>query len=254
VAAKPKRVRTTAKPAVARPRGAGAPYVYDELRRQILNLELEPGALLDETELSRRFAISRSPVREALIRLSAEGLVKTLRNRSSIVAFLDISEILGYFDALDLMYRATARLAAETASEAEVAAVKAAAAEHRAAVASGDVIEAIATNQRFYASVADAAGNPFFAAWTRSLLDSGQRILRFYQRHLGGGSMAVLERAHDDLVQALERRDPAAAGEAARRDAEALTADMLAFLGDRRLAETEARESPRAAREARGRS
>ena len=60
-----------------RPRGTGASSVYESLKTKILNLELKPGTLLDETELSRQYHLSRSPVREALIRLSAEGLVET---------------------------------------------------------------------------------------------------------------------------------------------------------------------------------
>ena len=64
------------KTSTRRPRGTGGSFVYDSLKSKILNLELKPGTLLDETELSRSFKLSRSPVREALIRLSAEGLVE----------------------------------------------------------------------------------------------------------------------------------------------------------------------------------
>ncbi|MXW19896.1 MAG: GntR family transcriptional regulator, partial [Gammaproteobacteria bacterium] len=60
-----------------RPRGTGASHVYERMRESILSLKLAPGTLLDESELAVRFKLSRSPVREALIRLSAEGLVKT---------------------------------------------------------------------------------------------------------------------------------------------------------------------------------
>src|SRR5258706_14872544 len=81
----PKRTRRT--------RGTGAVYVYDSLRAQILDLELKPGTLLDETLVSRQFGVSRSPVREALIRLSAEGLVQNLRNRTSIVAPFDVATL-----------------------------------------------------------------------------------------------------------------------------------------------------------------
>src|SRR5215470_1029017 len=83
-----------------RTRGTGAVYVYDSLKAQILDLELKPGTLLDETLVSRQFGVSRSPVREALIRLSAEGLVQNLRNRTSIVAPFDVAALPAYFDAL----------------------------------------------------------------------------------------------------------------------------------------------------------
>ena len=57
-----------------RRRGSGAQLVYETLRREVLDLSLRPGELLDETSLSERFSMSRSPIREALIRLTAEGL------------------------------------------------------------------------------------------------------------------------------------------------------------------------------------
>ncbi len=56
-------------------RGQGAVRVYDSLREDILSLEIPPGELLDEVQIGRRFDLSRSPVREALIRLASEGLV-----------------------------------------------------------------------------------------------------------------------------------------------------------------------------------
>ena len=93
-------------------RGTGATYVYDTLRQEILCLALRPGALLDEVGLAARFSMSRSPVREALIRLASERLVLMLPNRSTIVAPFDIESLPRYLDALSLMQRITARLAA----------------------------------------------------------------------------------------------------------------------------------------------
>lgn len=73
-----------------RTRGTGWKSVYDTLRREILALTLQPGQLLDETTLAERFDMSRSPVREALIRLAGEELVVTLSNRSTIVAPIEV--------------------------------------------------------------------------------------------------------------------------------------------------------------------
>src|SRR5581483_2221330 len=103
-----------------RTRGTGASYVYDSLKALILDLELKPGTLLDETLVSRQFSVSRSPVREALIRLSAEGLVQTLRNRTSIVAPFDVGMLPAYFDAMQLLYRVSARLAAANATPPQI--------------------------------------------------------------------------------------------------------------------------------------
>jgi DNA-binding GntR family transcriptional regulator len=108
--------RTRAK----RTRGTGASYVYESLNALILDLELKQGTLLDETLVSRQLSVSRSPVREALIRLSAEGLVQTLGNRTSIVAPFDIGALPAYFDAMPLLYRVSTRLAAINATPAQI--------------------------------------------------------------------------------------------------------------------------------------
>ncbi len=60
--------------------------VYRKLRQDILRLNIAPGELLDETRLSQAFKLSRSPVREAMVRLASEGLIKTLPSKSTIVA------------------------------------------------------------------------------------------------------------------------------------------------------------------------
>lgn len=230
-------VKDSAADQVRRPRGTAASFVYARLRGEILNLELEPGTLLDETELSERFGISRSPVREALIRLSAEGMVRTLRNRSSIVSFLDVSEILGYFDSLDLMYRATARRAAIAATPDGIARIKAAAEAHRQAIIKGDVIELISTNHAFHLAIARASGNPYYESWTKMLLDSGQRIMRLYMRNQGDRPNEASEGEHPLLVAAIEARDPDAAEAAARRDAAITGQEIMALLAERRSGE-----------------
>ena len=105
-------------------RGFGVQTVYDALKRDILEMALPPGEALDETRLSRRFAMSRTPVREALVRLAAEGLVTTLPNRNTVVATIDFSTVPVYFDALTLMYRVTTRLAALRRSETDLAGIR----------------------------------------------------------------------------------------------------------------------------------
>lgn len=205
------------KSASRRPRGTGANFVYESLRASMLNLELEPGTLLDETELAQRYGISRSPVREALIRLSAEGLVTTLRNRSSVVASLDLREVISFFDALDLMYRVTARSAATSATADDVARIRAAADSHRRAIESGSHQAAIESNREFHTAIAQSCGNSYFVQWTRALLDSGQRIQHLYWRRLGA---ELSDDIHSRIVEAIAAGDADAAEAAGRHDAE----------------------------------
>src|SRR5204863_8720130 len=101
-------------------RGLGVQTVYDTLKRDILGMTLAPGDQLDETRLSARFSLSRTPVREALVRLTSEGLVTTLPNRNTIVAVIDFASVPSYLDALTLMYRVSTRLAAQHRSAADI--------------------------------------------------------------------------------------------------------------------------------------
>src|ERR671918_803387 len=96
---------------VRRSKGAGWKSVYATLRTEIINLVLPPGQLLDETMLAERFDLSRSPVREALIRLAGDDLVVTLPNRSTIVAPIDVIAFPKYVEALDIAQRINTRLA-----------------------------------------------------------------------------------------------------------------------------------------------
>ena len=69
--------------------------------------------------------MSRTPVREAMVRLAAEGLVTTLPNRNTIVTPIDFSSVPVYFDALVLMYRVTTRLAAMHRKESDLIEIRA---------------------------------------------------------------------------------------------------------------------------------
>jgi len=224
------------RPARKRARGSGAVAVYDELRRDILELRMEPGTLLDETELAARFKLSRSPVREALIRLSAEGLVQTLRNRSSIVAPFDIVAIPSYLDALELFYRLTTRLAAKNRSAAQLAEIEALHREHMAATRRADMAEMIRLNREFHLAIAKASGNSFYANWTRQLLDQGQRILGLYLHDVGKPNDELSghwTRTHLSILKAIEAQDADAAEAAAMRDAETVANQMRDKFGSR---------------------
>lgn len=104
--------KTMAGPA-ERKRGEGVKLVYDILRDDIIDLVLPPGSPIDEIQLAERLSMSRTPIREALVRLASEGLVTTLPNRSTVVSNIDFLNLHTFFDAITLMYRVTTRLAAE---------------------------------------------------------------------------------------------------------------------------------------------
>jgi DNA-binding GntR family transcriptional regulator len=205
-----------------RTRGTGASYVYDSLKALILDLELKPGTLLDETLVSRQFSVSRSPVREALIRLSAEGLVQTLRNRTSIVAPFDVGTLPAYFDAMQLLYRVSARLAATHATPAQIERLRQIVHQHEDALHRNDMKSMVLFNHEFHSAIAEMSDNPFITGWMRGLLDQGQRILRLYAHNLGDHVPDATLRPHRDMVRAIAAGDLDGAEEAGRTDAQAL--------------------------------
>lgn len=207
-------------------RGYGSRAVYDRLRKEILSLELAPGTLLDETEIAERFQLSRSPVREALVRLSAEGLVVTLRNRSSIVAPFDIATVPAYIDATRLLYRLTSRLAALNRTGAQLERIRTLQETHLAASADGNLEQLISLNREFHVAIAEASGNSFIAQWTRMLMDQGQRIMATYLHDLECRIPDGTLDEHARLVEAIENRDGDAAELAGARDADILSEQL----------------------------
>jgi len=211
--------RSAKRPAAKRGRGFGAAFVYGSLRDDILSLRLQPGTLLDETELAARFGVSRSPVREALIRLAGDGLVQTLRNRSSIVAPFDVSTVQSHLNAMLLMYCTTARLAALHRTPAQLESLQGMLEAHRAQMKTADMNTIVSNNRAFHVAIAEAGGNAFFTAWTASVLDQGQRLMGMYVQDTGQTRSGADLNAHAAIVDAIAGGDPEAAERAARADA-----------------------------------
>lgn len=191
-----------------RAKGASWKSVYDTLRTEILSLVLPPGQLLDETTVSDRFGLSRSPVREALIRLAGEGLVVTLANRSTIVAPLEIAAFPKYVEALDVAQRMTTRLAAHLRSDADLKTITRRQKQFEAAIRSGDHLAMSEANKQFHMAIAGAGQNPYLASFYERLLDQGRRMLHmhfeFLERTHDG---YLLTDEHDLMIDAIRARD-----------------------------------------------
>lgn len=194
-----------------RKRGSGVKLVYDLLRDEILSLTLPPGSPIDEVQLAERFSMSRTPIREALVRLAGEGLVDTLPNRSTIVSNIDFLNLHTFFDAITLMYRVTTRLAAQYHRAEDLTIIRAHQAEFAAAVAAQDARAMIATNRAFHSAIAEAGRNPYFTGLFQRLLDEGRRILRLYYQSFDDRLPQRYVDEHEAIISAIEARDLEAA-------------------------------------------
>lgn len=219
-----------------RARGSGAQTVYDALRQAIVDLTLEPGSPLDEVTLAERFDMSRTPVREALVRLAAEGLVMQLPNRNTIVAPIDFGQLPVYFEALTLMYRVTTRAAASGRSTAELAVMRTAQAAYARAVEADDVPAMIGNNRDFHVAIAEAGGNPYFTSLFTRLLDEGRRILRlYYYKSFDDHLPRQYVEEHDALIAAIESRNADLCDRLAAEHAEQIVRQIQNYIARDRI-------------------
>jgi DNA-binding GntR family transcriptional regulator len=197
-------------------RGTGREVAYQMLREQILNLTLEPGTALDEASLVRELRLSRTPLREALVRLASENLVELLPNRGASVAEISVAKLAEYFEALGVVQRATHRWAATRRSAAGLAAMR----QHRDAFAVAvrqDPSNTPTFNRGFHSAIAASCENAHFARLYEELQDQGLRLARLTVLHDAPAGVTAemhaetLVREHAEIFAAIKAGDAAEA-------------------------------------------
>ena len=196
-----------------RVRGMGSKSVYDTLRNEILALALPPGQLLDETTLAERFAMSRSPIREALIRLASDSLVVLAPNRGARVAPLDLDQVPQVLEALELYERATTRWAALRRQPHHLELLEQRNREFAAASETRDPRLIVEANWAFHDAINQACGNKFLAADCSKMLRGVMRLslLAFRQNGAALLSYSDVIDQHNQMIDAIRRGDAAEA-------------------------------------------
>ncbi|GMG81535.1 GntR family transcriptional regulator [Paralimibaculum aggregatum] len=212
-------------PAPAQPQGNAA---YRQILEQIRQGALLPGDRLRETELAERLGVSRTPVREAIRQLEADGLVQHVPRHGATVRVLDYAEIMELYDMRVVLEGTAARLAARAASDVEIDELEAINAELAAA---GTGPDAARLNRLFHGTLFDAAKNRFLSrsmqTLQKSLMILGPSMLSDETR----AEAALAE--HRVLLTALKARDGAAAEAAMRAHIEASQRLRVRALRDR---------------------
>ncbi|MBO9473645.1 GntR family transcriptional regulator [Shimia sp. R10_1] len=179
---------------------------YSALLNEIRDGHLSPGDRLRETELAKRFNISRTPVREAIRLLEADGLVTHLPRVGATIRRLDYSEVMELYEMRVVLECTAARMAARAASDVEIAELSAIS-EMLAQV--GEGTEASRLNRQFHLALLNAAKNRFLTKsmfnLQKAMLILGRTTLADPERYQN----AILE--HQAILEALTRRDGEAA-------------------------------------------
>ena len=189
------------------------------LRHRILSMELAPGSSLDEVALAEEFGLSRPPGRELMRQMAAEGYIELEANRAARVASMNFDSLRNYFLAAPLIYVATTKLAAAHATQAEIDGLKRIQERFRAAVQGEMVDERVLQNDQFHYAIGKMAHNPYLLpSLARLLIDHARLGKTFYQPRdeRMDAELAEAMQQHDDIIDAIERRDAEAAGEIVR--------------------------------------
>ena len=186
-----------------------AERVLQELRALILGADLAPGSRLGEVELAERLGVSRTPVREALTRLAAEGLVEIVANRGARVATWTVAELEGVFDLRVSLEPQLTGFAVPRATAADVAALDELAHRMLEVGSPGprqDLDALVPLNRAFHDRLIALAGHPTLATALAAAIHPP--IVR---RNFHAYDEASLRRSlghHLDIVAALRASDP----------------------------------------------
>lgn len=181
---------------------------YHLIKDKIITLELAPSAVIDEQALMRELDLGRTPIREALQRLNAEGLVHIVPRRGMFVTDISITDLQKIFEVRTVLTGFCARLAAQRATTDQIAQMERVLHDLEQ-VQSGDYRVLIDIDRRFQRLLYQAAGNDILAESLDRLYDLSLRIWYLVLHQLGDVRDAIEQ--HRQVAEALKARDGARA-------------------------------------------
>ncbi len=189
------------------PRAALHHQVAERLRDMLVQGTVAPGAKLNERELSERLQVSRTPLREAIKMLAAEGLVELLPNRGAVAVLLSEQDVLNTFEVIAGLEGQSGELAAQRITPDQLSEIKALHFEMLAAHTRRDLPAYYRLNAQIHRHINAAAANPVLQA-TYNQVNARLQALRF-RSNQDDAKWKRAVKEHDQMVQALDARDAA---------------------------------------------
>jgi DNA-binding GntR family transcriptional regulator len=207
--------------AISIPRASLHEHVAQRLRQMLVENRIAPGAKLNERELCEVLDVSRTPLREAIKMLAAEGLVELLPNRGAIAVSLSEADVLNTFEVMAGLEGMSGALAAERITDAELAEIRAMHFEMLAAYTRKDLSAYYGLNARIHNAINAAAKNPVLAS-TYNQVNARLQALRF-RSNQDGEKWKRAMKDHEKMIDAL-----------AAHDAKAMREVLLTHLNNKR--------------------
>ncbi len=182
--------------------------VAARLRQCIVEGQIAPGAKLNERELSERLQVSRTPLREAIKMLAAEGLVELLPNRGAVAASLDEQDVADAFEVIAGLEGQSGELAAQRITDAERAEIRALHYEMLAAFTRRDLSTYYRLNAQIHAQINAAARNPVLTQTWRNV-NARLQALRF-RSNFDEAKWQRAVQQHQRMVDLLDAREGSA--------------------------------------------
>ena len=184
-------------------------YIYEALRDRIVALALPPGSVLQEKDFAEEFGVSRTPAREALLRLAEEQLVDIYPQSSTVVAPIRVSIVKDAMVIRDALERYSAGAAAQRADAAQMAGLDAIIIRQQMAADSGDIEAFHAADEAMHQTIAVISGHPNIWRVVKREKSNVDRMRLLSLRFEGRFESVIAQ--HRLIIEALRAHRPEAA-------------------------------------------
>lgn len=206
---------------------------YLTLKKWIVDLKLRPGEILVVQPLAKQLGLSRTPVREALVRLQQEGLVTEAEGKKFRVAEITLEGVLEICEIRQLMEGHAIRIVARRRSAEQLAELRRLAGDMESALATKDHHRFFEGDLEFHARLISYCGNQTLEELMSHLVEKIQRI-RYLALYVGNRLEETIVE-HNRIVDAVERQDPEAACRAVELHLTEVKQGLEAIFADRRM-------------------
>ena len=177
--------------------------VYERLRSEILSCELKPGSLIQERDLAERYAVSKSPIRDALLRLEVQNLIEVMPRKGYRVRPISVADARELYEMRLMLERACITRLVEAGSAEQLDRLDA----FRNAPGGADLSHWIAYNREFHLAIAEGCGNARLATVTREVLEQFDRLTLISVTADESGDLSRFVEEHAAIIDAVQRRD-----------------------------------------------
>jgi len=210
-----------------RPRTAtAASRIYTELRNELLSLHRRPGEAISEAQIALSHGVSRTPVREAILKLSDEGLLEIYPQSGIFVSRIPVAALPEAIIIRKALEETTARLAAERATSSQILSLRSILERQREASAAGDSDTFHQADEMFHAAVADVAGYPGIWKYIQQVKVHVDRYRRLTLPQRGRIAKVIIE--HEAVLNAIQAHDAQGAKRAMEVHLESLLENISA--------------------------